>query len=150
MIVRMLNDALRLPGACPSDLRSIPFSYDNLNNIAHTMWQTALEYEPAMENATRRAANFNIPTLQALAKLNFLPAWWLFRSFAKSWLYQSGYMVDDRMMDTLWRETTSLYRSAQPLQAPVSQETMHDPRRNSMVDQAVQQDDGGVQKVDQE
>ena len=115
------------------------------------MWQTALEYEPVMDYATDVAANLGILPLQTLARLNFLPAWWILRNTAKQYLLHAGYIVDDRSMEMLYQETSLLYRPPQALQGPASHEAIHAPRRNGVVAQMAQQeDDGGFLKVDQE
>jgi hypothetical protein len=148
LIVDLLNIAIRWPNTSPPDPRLSPFGHEHLDNIAHAMWEIAIENEWVMASAAHRASTFDVITLRALAKLNFLPVWWMFRRAARSCLFDAGFAVDDSLMNTLWEATIALFQPP-PQQMHDTQEAMHTPRRSSSAVQIAQEDDEGVPKVDE-
>jgi hypothetical protein len=148
LIVIVLNDAMQWPNTSPPDPRLSPFSHEHLDNIAHAMWEIAIEHEWVMAAAAQRASSFNLVTLRALAKLNFLPVWWMFRRAARLCLFDAGFAVDDSLMNTLWEATIALFQPP-PQQMHDTQEAMHTPRHSSSAVQTAQEDDEDGLKVDE-
>jgi hypothetical protein len=148
LIVRVLNLAMQWPNTSPPDPRLSPFGHEHLDNIAHAMWELAIENEGVMASAANRASAFPVKTLRALAKLNFLPVWWMFRRSARKCLFDAGFAVDDSLMNTLWEATTALFESP-PQQMHDTQEAMHTPRCSSSAVQTAREEDEDVLKVDE-
>jgi hypothetical protein len=148
LIVRVLNLAMQWPNTSPPDPRLSPFGHEHLDNIAHAMWELAIENEGVMASAANRASAFPVKTLRALAKLNFLPVWWMFRRSARKFLFDAGFAVDDSLMNTLWEATTALFESP-PQQMHDTLEAMSTPRLSISAVQTAQEEDEDVLKVDE-
>ncbi|XPS92313.1 hypothetical protein M3J09_001712 [Ascochyta lentis] len=82
-----------------------PVDSRRIDNIAHAMWQVVFNHENMMRDVTAKVAMFSTLKLRALARLNYLPSWWYLREMACTVMMRQGWVVDDREMQELWRET---------------------------------------------
>jgi hypothetical protein len=145
---QLFQAALRRDDTVPPNPRSNPVTTEYIDRIAHAMWEIAMANDRIMDVACKQVTDFHMWTLKTLAKLNFLPTWWLFRMIAKNQAAQAGWKVEDHTMASLW-ENTMAWVQTPPQQVPISQEAQEILRRNSAVLSAMQQDYGGVSKVDE-
>lgn len=58
-----------------------------------------------MKDITAKASMFSQLKLRTLARLNYLPSWWYLREMACSLMDRQGWLVDDRDMQSFWKET---------------------------------------------
>lgn len=94
------KDALLLP----IDPTTNPITSTHIDNIAYAMWNTAFQHGALLDRACQYGSMFSPLKLAALARLNFLPSWWFFRSFAVGYLQNMGidWIVDDADMIITW------------------------------------------------
>ena len=89
----------------PSNSSIDPIYSQSIDNIAHAMWQVAFNNEKTMNDVTAKASMFSQLKLRTLAKLNYLPSWWFMREMACGVMQRQSFNMDDREMQTLWKET---------------------------------------------
>jgi hypothetical protein len=83
-----------------------PITSTEIDNITHAMWQVAFKQGGLLQRACQYSALFSHLKLSALAKLNFLPSWWLLREMLVRELTASGgWPVDDEEMENVWKKT---------------------------------------------
>lgn len=82
-----------------------PVNSQRIDNVTHAMWQVVFNHEDMMKDITAKASMFSQLKLRTLARLNYLPSWWYLREMACSLMDRQGWLVDDRDMQSFWKET---------------------------------------------
>lgn len=102
------NDRTLLPATC----KITPITSDCLDRIAYVMWSSAFPQHPVFQLASQYSALMSHVKLRALAKMSFLPTWWVMREEAKLGLTAHGILIDDSRMDAAWNESFEWCRKA--------------------------------------
>lgn len=84
-----------------------------VDRITHVMWDVVFENEEWMKQTTTKASMLPQIKLRALAKLNYLPSWWILRDMARMVMMRQGWLLEDREMQTLWNNTVEWSRKAE-------------------------------------
>jgi|SRR5690242_2170870 len=82
-----------------------PIASMRIDRVTHAMWDVAFENEHWMKEITTKAAMLPLIKLRGLAKLNYLPSWWVLREMARNLMVRQGWILDDSDMQTLWSNT---------------------------------------------
>ncbi|KAH6633226.1 hypothetical protein C7974DRAFT_471421 [Boeremia exigua] len=93
------------PDLLPSNPTQDPVRSSRIDRIAHIMWQLVFKQDELMKDITAKASMFAQIKLRALAKLNYLPSWWLLREAACDFMKRQRWVVNDSNMQTLWKDT---------------------------------------------
>lgn len=90
-----------------------PIASRRIDAIAHSMWDLVFNREAVMTEVTMKAALFAPLKLRALARLNWLPSWWLLREMAVTLMKQQGWLVDDSERQAEWRDAVDWCKKAE-------------------------------------
>ncbi|KAJ8118573.1 hypothetical protein OPT61_g476 [Boeremia exigua] len=93
------------PNLTPPTPTQIPVDSTRIDRITHAMWQVVFQHDIMMKDVTTKASMLPQMKLRALAKLNYLPSWWILREVACSLMLRQSWLVNDGEMETLWRDT---------------------------------------------
>ncbi|KAF2036504.1 hypothetical protein EK21DRAFT_105823 [Setomelanomma holmii] len=77
----------------------------HIDDITSKMWGLAIFQQDGkiMNEVTKYAAVLSEVKLRALARLNFLPSWWVLREQVVAGFQRTGKLVDDTTMTMQWR-----------------------------------------------
>lgn len=81
---------------------------EHIDAVASAMWEVALASTNGMGDVLWRAAaystNLSELKLRTLARMNVLPAWWLFREYAvEKFRSDINWTVDDSAKEMFWK-----------------------------------------------